>query len=372
MMFWYGIEQVFMDNIIADPNIRALATTVYVVTLLVLDIPGGIIADRFGRRKTIIAGAALQALGVLVMGFSSSTPVFLLGVLTYGIYWALCNGAAQAMMYDHLAAAGRHGEYARQQGSTYAFGYLGAGAANVLSGIIAHFIGLRAPYLLSVIPALVALITALTLRETVRAKPTAHSRLLDYPRQLISTVQHSKLAGIYAAQIIIGVLIFMTICEFGQITLLEYGMSSIWLGFIWAIDAGVVALVLHHAHRLQKRPWQSVLGYVAILLLFATFIAHPIMGTLLFVATYAGIEAVHNISETELQHTIHSAGRATVLSSVNFVGNALAIGAVWGFNHTMQSRGIFEANQTAAIMAASLFALTALYTAIHTRRRANT
>jgi len=372
MMFWYGIEQLFMNDVIKDPNTRALTTIVYTVTLLALDIPGGLIADRFGRRKTIIMGAVLQAISVLIMGFSSTLPLFLVGVFAYGVYWALCNGAAQAMMYDHLAESGRHGEYAKQQGSAYAFTYLGAGIANVLSGIIAHFWGLRMPYLLSAVPALVALLVALRLKETKIAKDEAKRLTLSrYFTALVTTLKHSRFALLYSLQIIIGLLIFMTICEFGQITLLHYNNSAIWLGTIWAITAAAAAFGLHHAHRLQKWPWQSVLGYVAVLVAFAMFVANPVLGTIFFIATYTGVEVVHNISETELQHVTESARRATVLSSVTFVGNALAVAAIWLFNHLMQDRGIVVANQMVAILVAGLFIITAASVMVLLRRKTN-
>lgn len=359
MMFWYGIEQLFMNHVVHDPNIRALSTTVYTVTLLLFDIPGGIIADKFGRRKTIIIGAVLQVISVLVMGLSHSTMIFLIGVFAYGVYWALCNGAAQAMMYDHLLEEGRHKEYAKQQGSAYAFGYIGAGIANVLSGFMAHAWGFRTPYILSAIPAIIALLVALTLRETTRNVTAVRPSLFDYARQLFRTIKKSRQALLYAVQIIIGLIVFMTLCEFGQITLLHYGLSTIGLGIIWAIDAAAVAFALHHAHRLQKWPWQSALGYAAILATFAAFIPHAIVGTILFMVMYAGIEVVHNISETELQHATDAMGRATVLSSVSFVGNLLAIGAIWGFNQLLQSGGIMHANRVVAVLLAVTFCITA-------------
>ena len=46
LMFWYGIEQLFLDNILQDPSARAVVTTVWAVTFLLPDIPSGIIADR--------------------------------------------------------------------------------------------------------------------------------------------------------------------------------------------------------------------------------------------------------------------------------------------------------------------------------------
>lgn len=358
MMFWYGIEQLFMDTVIRDPNTRALTTTVYTATLLIFDIPGGMIADRFGRRRTLIVGSTLQVLGVLIMGVSHSLPPFLFGVVIFGIYWALCNGAAQAMMYDHLAENNRHQEYARQQGSTYAFGFIGAGIANVLSGFIAHFWGLRTSYLLSAIPAVIALLISISLRESRKAPVRAQRpAFTDYLKQLLKTFKRSRIALVYAVQIIIGLLVFMSICEFGQITLLSYGMSSIWLGIIWAIDAVVVALALHHAHRLQKWPARSVFAYMIVLGIFAVAVPNAVFGTIMFIATYAGTEVIHNISETEMQHSTESSMRATVLSSVTFVGNTVALAVIWLFNHVMHSSGIIYANQTTAVSMIVLFGL---------------
>lgn len=367
MMFWYGIEQLFMDKILLDPNVRALTTTIVVATLLVLDIPGGIIADRFGRRKTIILGAMLQLVGILIMGISSSVTVFLVGVFFYGMYWALCNGAAQAMMYDHLASIDRHTEYARHQGSAYAYGYVGAGIANILSGVVTHFFDLRAPYLLSLIPSLLALVLAMSLREVHSRSTGKLPKLATYPKQVIATIRTAPIAGIYSLQIIFGVFVFMTICEFGQILLLSYGITTIQLGILWAIDAALVAVGLHYAHRFQRWPWQTTTIYAVLLTVFALF-QGPI-GILLFMLVYTGTEIVHNVSETELQHATRSPIRATVLSSTNFVGNLLALAMIWVFNNLLQSHGIHAANRVVALLMTVLFGCTSLIVYIYTKRQ---
>lgn len=367
MMFWYGIEQLFMDNFLDNPSARAFSTVVYVVTLLLLDIPGGMIADRFGRRITIVLGAILQFSSVLIMGLSTSINVFLVGVFIYGTYWALCNGAAQAMMYDHLAEINEHAQYAKQQGSAYAYGYLGAGIANLSSGVIAYFWGLRAPYLLSVLPAIVALVIALKLREAPYKPANKPHTPINYLQESLRTMQRSKLAVVYASQLVIGVFVFMTIGEFGQITLLTYNSSEIWLGFMWAICAATVALALYQAHRLQHRLWQSILGYVGLLLAFATLVTNPVLGTICFIAVYAGVEAVHTISETALQHATKSVGRATILSGVNFIGNLLAIPIIWLFNSLLQRQGILFANRTTALIIAALFSVSALMVVVRSK-----
>lgn len=367
MMFWYGIEQLFMDKILLDPNVRALTTTVFVATLLVLDIPGGIIADRFGRRKTIIFGALLQLIGIFIMGVSTAVPAFLLGVFFYGMYWSLCNGAAQAMMYDHLVSIDKHTEYARHQGSAYAYSYISAGIANILSGVVAHFFGLRAPYVLSLIPSLLALAFAVSLTETRHHSSGKLPKLATYPKQVIATIRRSPIAGIYGLQIIFGVFVFMTICEFGQILLLSYDITAIQLGILWAIDAGLVAAGLHHAHRFQRWPWQTTMIYAVVLTVFALF-QGPI-GIVLFMLVYTGTEIVHNVSETELQHATKSSIRATILSSTNFIGNLLALAMIWLFNSLLQSNGIHTANRTVALVMTALFGCTSIIVYVHTKRQ---
>ncbi len=367
MMFWYGIEQLFMDTFLHDPNLRAWSTALFVGTMLIFDIPGGVIADRFGRRKTIIMGAFLQFAGILLMGISSSVIVFLTGIFIYAVYWALCNGAVQAMMYDHLAAIEKHQEYAQHQGSVYAYGYVGAGIANLLSGVIGHYFGLRMPYLVSLIPTALALLLAYSLNETVAKEKSDKSSVAVslYPRQVFDTLRRSPIAGVFAAQIILGLFVFMTICEFGQILLLSYGIEVVQLGILWAVVAGLVAFGLHHAHRFQKWPWQTVLAYVAALGLFATF-QGPI-AILLFMLVYMGTEIIHNIAETELQHATKSSVRATVLSSVNFVGNLLALLVIWCFNRILQVSGIHNANRLAAITIAVCLVVIAMVVYRHQR-----
>lgn len=367
MMFWYGIEQLFMDKVIGDPNLRAITTAIFTGTLLVLDIPGGIIADRFGRKRTIVVGSTLQFIGVLIMALSHHIALFAIGVFFYGVYWALCNGAIQAMMYDHLHEDNRHHEYAKHQGSVYAYGYLGAGIANILSGVIAHFFGLRMPYILSLIPVTLALLLAITLKRDRPTAQTERPRLRDYALVLVKTLRRSPITAVFSAQIVLGLFVFMTICEFGQVFLLSYHITAVQLGLLWAVDAGVVALGLQLAHRLQKFAWQTTAVYGCILLLFAA--TRQPLAIVLFMLVYAGTEIVHNISETEIQHVTASNVRATVLSSINFVGNFLALGAIWLFNRVLQVESIHRANQLTAVSIAAGLAITTFSIAVYTKCR---
>ncbi len=355
MMFWYGIEQVFLDDIIRNASARAAVTIVFTIGMLLLDIPGGIIADKYGRRNALVIGCLLLPLSLIVLALSNSLLAYCVGVLMYAAYWSLCNGTVQALVYDHLSSTNERHLYAKHQGSVSGFGYIGAAVANLSSGFIAHSFGLRAPYLLSLAPAAVALFIAVTTREASRKSTAEHTptSLAKYYSSLLHTIQRSPVAGIYALQWIVGLLAFLSIGEFGQVFILAHGVSTIQLGILWAVVALASAIALHYAHKIQAYPNQTIVVYMIVLL--ALYFGSTPMGILLFIVFYALTDVVNNVTETELQHVTPSAVRATVISSVNFLGNVVAIPVILLFSTLQNTGSIFSATTyTAAILAAIL------------------
>lgn len=70
-------------------------------------LPGGLLADRFGRRPAILAGWTLYALCYL--GFAVAATLWQLGLLliVYGVYYGLTEGALKAMVADYTVPAQR-------------------------------------------------------------------------------------------------------------------------------------------------------------------------------------------------------------------------------------------------------------------------
>lgn len=358
MMFWYGIEQVFLNDIIQDSSARAAATVVFTIGMLLLDIPGGIIADKYGRRNALVIGCLLLPLSLVALALSTTLFVYCVGTLLYAAYWSLCNGTVQALVYDHLSSTDEHHLYAKHQGSVSGFGYIGAAVANLASGFIAHSLGLRAPYLLSLVPAAIALYIAVTTQEGPRKKTTEHAptSLTKYYTSLLRTIQRSPIAGIYALQWIVGLLAFLSIGEFGQVFILAHGVSTIELGILWAIVAIVSAIALHYAHRVQPYLNQTIAVYIMILL--ALYFGSTAVGIVLFMLFYAWTDVVNNVTETELQHVTPSSVRATVISSVTFIGNIIAIPVILLFNVLQKSGTIFAATSYTAMILAGILLVT--------------
>ncbi|HSX16040.1 MAG TPA: MFS transporter [Candidatus Saccharimonadales bacterium] len=369
LMFWYGIEQLFLDKYLHNPSARGYVTIAFTATLVLFDIPGGILADRIGRKFCLVWSALALIAGLAILGTSKSLPMYLAGTVVFGLFWCLFDGAAQALLYDWLAARKETKRYAKLQGGMYAVWLTGAGIANLLSGFIGHFWGLRSAYLLSAIPGLLALYCITRLREVpheAKKKVLWYTHLADVVREIR---RHKLIVG-FALQLVVATIVLMTIGEFGQIYILSFGVSTIVLGLLWAATAAFAAGGRGLAHRLQRRPRLAIGLFCVALVAFAAI--HSVAGIALFFLVYGLNEAVSNIAETEIQDATSSHIRATMLSVVNFAGNTLAIPVVLLFTLYYRGNGIIAANQLVALAAAVVLLATVLLKPVKRIRTKNT
>ncbi len=139
-----------------------LFEAVFAAITVAAEVPTGMVADRFGRRLSLLASGILTALGITVFGLAGSFELLLLAFALFGVGLSLMSGADDAMLFDSLTPLGRGGEFARLAGRFNAMAWganavtamIGAGLAQVTSlslpiaisgafGLLAAFLALR-------------------------------------------------------------------------------------------------------------------------------------------------------------------------------------------------------------------------------------
>ncbi len=151
-------------------GIASGVVTSYMLGNLAGTIPSGWLIDRFGRRSVLIAGPVLSASMAFLVVFSQSFPELLILRFFNGV-------AAQMWLMARLAAIS-HGAAASQRGRqvSWMFGMDSTGklAGPVLGGFIAAAMGMRAPFLVYAVLALISLIPTLLYAENTppRARKT--------------------------------------------------------------------------------------------------------------------------------------------------------------------------------------------------------
>jgi MFS family permease len=80
----------------------------------VLEVPTGAVADRFGRRASLLLGCATGAIAILIYVSAPHLGVFLFAEVVLAVSYTLISGADEALLYDSLIASDRT-ERAKQE-----------------------------------------------------------------------------------------------------------------------------------------------------------------------------------------------------------------------------------------------------------------
>jgi MFS family permease len=110
--FTSGVTLFFNRNFLTDTHIGWMEAIAFGVGLLA-EIPSGTIADKLGRRKTVLVGTLVSGIGFVCWGVAVAGWMVVVGVLLFALGTSLQSGADEAMMYDYLKAHGQEDQWPR-------------------------------------------------------------------------------------------------------------------------------------------------------------------------------------------------------------------------------------------------------------------
>jgi MFS family permease len=140
-----------------------MAMTIISVVHVATIFPGGWISDHFGRKKALVPGHLIVALGMVIFALSQNYWVFLSGAVIMGLGRGI-SGPTIAYAAD-LAS---EGQYGRTLGFYHTFTDTGVTIGPLILGWLADNQGLSAPFYFNVVLlTLVTLLFGLFARETV-------------------------------------------------------------------------------------------------------------------------------------------------------------------------------------------------------------
>lgn len=169
-----GINQLGFGNIVpivptfarsfgVSQAAAGLVISVYGLGRLLFDLPMGGLAERVGRRKTIIIGEVVTAAGSLLCAVAGTFPLLVLFRFVGGVGAATVLTGAQVVLADITAPQTR----ARMMNIYQAVFLCAVGIGPSIGGVVADTFGTRAPfYLFSGLGLLAALVCFLQLPET--------------------------------------------------------------------------------------------------------------------------------------------------------------------------------------------------------------
>jgi MFS family permease len=152
------------------------------------EIPTGVVADKFGRRLSLMIAAAMSSACWLVFALSGSFWVLMVTQFIGAIGATFQSGADEALLFETVRAAGREKEYARISARMGVAGTVSAMVCGLGVGVLAET-SLRLPVFLSSLVFALAIVPILLMSEEPRQRlsPDSGAAHLSGYTQIVKT-----------------------------------------------------------------------------------------------------------------------------------------------------------------------------------------
>lgn len=141
-----------------------IAEGVYHITSMLFEVPSGMAADLFGRKRTLILSGIVGMCSAVFMTLEGFRGFVYCGMIFSALSLNLASGTEEALIYDSLLEAGREGGYKRVWSNISLIART-ASALSCLASPIAIMMGYRYTYYISVFLYLCTVIFVLPVRE---------------------------------------------------------------------------------------------------------------------------------------------------------------------------------------------------------------
>jgi MFS family permease len=100
LILWVPIEKLFMTEIGFDAASVGAMAAAYAAVVPLLEVPSGILADRWSRRWVMILGCIALMASSLIGGLSHNVITYVIGAMVLGVYFAFSSGTVDSIVYD--------------------------------------------------------------------------------------------------------------------------------------------------------------------------------------------------------------------------------------------------------------------------------
>ena len=290
----------------------------YALSILLLEIPSGYLADVIGRKKTLILGACFLPVGIGVYVFTHSFATFILAEFIIAIGNSMRSGCDSALIYDTLIQLKEESEYKKFEGRSFYYTRVGTALSSILGGVTA-LISLRVPFYINMGICLFMIPFALLLIEPKREKLKVSSPFKDILKISRLSFSHKQLrllmllTALFMSTGAIGIWAYFLYYE-------SIGISIGFFGVLMAAFQLSAAVSSRQAHALEKFLGQKQ-SLLILLLVAPTFVLLGIFQSLVLIplillnAFLMGFG--FPLLMDHMNRLIESKIRATVLSVAN-------------------------------------------------------
>ena len=354
------------DRLHNDYFLGTVVDVVFWIASLLVAVPAGALADRYGRKRAIVIGVGIWMVGIVLFGFADNFLAFAIANSVWAFGAGFLWGAQSAYLYDTLVEVHAEARYPSVSSRSASYSFLGTALACILGGVmVATTDRLDLPLILYAIPGLGALVLGMTFTEPSIGRTPEKNLFAQVLSGARTTAANRQIILIIVFQVLVGFVTYMM--GFFRPKFMDQVVQGDFLlmGFVYAGFFCIAAASGRSVDRLLKRFGESGGLILVYLLVFPPFILIYLvaqgffapdvalgLGILTQVPDYVfwGIESP--LITTIINRRVASNDRATVLAINSFFTTLVIAIAEPGVGQVATSYGVGTGLAAGAIAAA--------------------
>lgn len=310
------------------------AETVFHIVSILFEIPSGVLADVFGRKKMLIISAIMRIIGNLVMALSNSFAMVCFSFVFQALNYNFASGSGDALAYDSLKSVGQEEKFDRYASNDLIIYRVCEGVSTLAAGL-SLYLGYRIAYLSTLIFALGQLVILSGLKEIRIEETPGKTEKINVWREILKCFKESFLFLKEARK---AMLLMFTNSFVGSMDLLllfflqaklpEAGIPRWLLGIALLVMQAGGVLGARLILKVRKVRYKVLFTIGTIVSLCGILLEHSglyaVMALGGFLAAFAD-DALQVRTDTMLQDMFPSEQRATLISIDSFIFSIVMI-----------------------------------------------
>ncbi len=325
LRFYYPVFALFYRDAGVSLEQFAWLQGLWSLTIIVFEVPSGMLADTIGRRTTLRLAGFLAVLEMIIFAVSTDVVGFAVNRILSGFNESLASGADSALLYDSLKARGREGEYKKWLGAAQFYG-LTLGSLSTMAGSYLYTWGIRYPIWVTAGCMALAAVVSLFFKE-----PTASIHRFTWRDE--TRLLKDSIKDLTSSRSLLYLVALIVVVDTGARIVLVHNslyyeellIPVVWFGAVGVGVRLITSVVSKNAYGIDRKLGFFRSSLVMIALMTAGFwgmaVMIPYYGIAFVPVVTSGMYFLTLTVEGEINRRIPSERRATVLSLKNMAVN---------------------------------------------------
>ncbi|WXR62629.1 MFS transporter [Peptostreptococcaceae bacterium AGR-M142] len=295
------------------------------VAIVIFEVPTGAMADKLGRKPSMILGALLCSISLLIFVFGHNFYVFAIAEIIFSLGATFKSGSDVALIYDSLKADGEEGKFQEVQGKAKSYLLYAQGIGSILASFL-YEINRELPFILSAIFVFISALIAFKLIE-----PPIENKKGKYGENYFKQIKSSAIYVVKQKKvraIILYSMMFFVFFRAGFFLIQPYFEDVLipvkLFGLIFFFFNMVAAIASKNAHRIMKATRGKTLILLSVLMV-TSFILIGLskwwIGVIPMMLQQVARGLYNPTVKKHLNKNIPSDKRATILSFFSLLTN---------------------------------------------------